>query len=194
MHFDPNVLFVAGVSIGANVDNCGVALAYGMLRRSIRIGENAFIAAVSALFAICASAAASAIAGFVSRELAGAISGSILIAIGLWAIADLIRDVHFARQNRQSISREEKPDRKLTLRETVVLSVALAINAGASGLAAGFAGRPQVATSLGIGACSIAAILIGQWIGKRMFVPASPMVTQAIGAAVLVTIGIFQFP
>ena len=192
MHFDANLGFVLAVSIGANIDNLGVAIAYGMMRRTIPMSSNLFISAVSGFFAIAASAGATELSSFVSKQLSSILSGAILIAIGLWAIADLFRQARAWHKT----TRESLPPvrRRITRGESGLLAVALALNAAAAGLATGFGGRPQAETALGITCCSFAAIVGGQWFVKRVPSPVSPIVTQAIGAVTLVAIGIFQFP
>ena len=193
MHVDPNLLYVAGVSIGANIDNFGVALGFGISRRRLSVGSNLFIALVSVFFCIVASAGAFGLSHFVTPRVSGAISGSILVGIGLWGVADLLREVRTFRARAHVVERPLPFMQPIGFPQTAMVAVALALNAGVAGFATGFAGRPLLATAAGVGFCSFVAIVLGQWSARRMYLPASPLVTQAIGAAVLVTIGIFQF-
>jgi putative Mn2+ efflux pump MntP len=175
-----SALFIAGISVAANVDNLGVGFSYGLLRKAIPLGANGVIAAVSVLFALAGYTCGALIARFVSATVANDLGGAILIAIGLWAFVDLFRS-------------QKIEIREVDARETFVLAVALAINAGAGGIAGGVARESPLALAAGIGICSLLAIAIGQVAAARLRWSSVPAVTQVAGAIGLIAIGIWQF-
>lgn len=179
MWFEADLVFLLAVSIGSSIDNFGVAAAYAMLGRRLSLAQNLFIGAVSGIFSLLGSTAAAFSAHFLSKSAAGTVSGIIFIGIGLWAVYDLIRDVRDVRS-------------PVGLTETLALSIALSLNAGAAGFATELAHRPVVATAVGIASCSVLAMVLPQWTIKRVPALASPIVTQAIGAVALIAIGILQ--
>lgn len=185
-----SALVVLALSVGANLDNLGVGSAYALAGKQITFPANVAIGAVSAILALLA-AWLSALAGeYVTQNTARYISAGIFILLGLWAFWDGARTI------RRSPGAQRGPEavqlRVVPLGEVAMLSLALAINAAAAGLAVGFAGYPIVPAAFSIGAFSVLAIALGQSGAARVAWRIPPLVSHALGGTLLVVIGIAE--
>ena len=157
--------------------------------KQITFPANVAIGAVSAILALLA-AWLSALAGeYVSQNTARYISAAIFIILGMWALWDGARTIRSAPSTR--LSQVVYP-RVVPIGEVAVLSLALAINAAAAGLAVGFAGYPIVPAAFSIGVFSVAAIALGQSGAAQVAWRIPPLLSHALGGVLLVVLGIVE--
>ncbi|HEY1428982.1 MAG TPA: manganese efflux pump, partial [Candidatus Tumulicola sp.] len=172
--------YITAIAIGANIDNLGAGFAYALSKRRIALGANLVIAAFSAVFALAGVLAGAALASHLPAMAPGVISGATFLALGAWAIFDLLRT----------------PERDATLAiggfELCVVAFGLSINAAAAGVAAGFGGHSAIALAAGIGFASFIAIELGRRFGGFIWRGPTRRLSQGFGALAFVTIGIFE--
>jgi putative Mn2+ efflux pump MntP len=173
--------YVAVVAVAANVDNLGAGFAYALSKRHIAPGPNLIIAAFSSVLALLGVLAGSALSRHLSAVAPSTISGATFLALGVWAIVDLLRTPQRV---------EPIPVGGI---ELFVLAFGLSINAGAAGVAAGFGGHSPIALALAVGIASAAAIELGRRFGSRIWRGPTRRISQALGALAFLTIGVVEF-
>jgi putative Mn2+ efflux pump MntP len=186
-----SAIVVLALSIGANLDNLGVGSAYALAGKEITFPANVAIGAVSAILALLAAWLSALIGDYVSQSTARYLSAGIFIVLGLWAFWDGARTINRPRPSPRPNAKALRP-RIVPVGEVGVLSLALAVNAAAAGLAVGFAGYPIVPAAFSIGVFSIVAIALGQSSGAQVAWRVPPLVSNALGGVLLVVIGIAE--
>ncbi|MHB1781653.1 MAG: manganese efflux pump [Acidimicrobiales bacterium] len=171
---------VLAIGVTSNLDNLGVGVSLGF--RSGRVPYLANV--IIALITMIGTAAAMVLGRELGRELSpsmGRLFGAgVVLVVGIWSIAAALS------ANKDGPGDEERsPDHavdqimvdepSVSVREALVLGVALSVNNVGTGIGAGAAGLPPVATTIvaglfslvAIGPCSQIADLAGtRWLGR----------------------------
>jgi len=187
-HFLSSVL----LAVSSNIDNLGVAFAYGVLPRRIRPGHNLLIALVSASGTLASMATGEWVNDYMSEWVANAIGAGILIAIGLFNVVQTLRRIPAAPLALKGPSRAPAMATQTTAREGLALAVSLTLNNLGTGVGAGISHVSIPLTTLLTLAASLAAVDIGYRLGRR----ATPGLSQrGLGVAsglLIVGLGILE--
>lgn len=183
------------VALVSNLDNLAAGLAFGLRDRRVAATPNAVIAGMTMAGTAAAMTSGEGLSSLMPPSTASAVGASIIIAIGVGSILSSplllsgpARVRHLAGDEGDHAVRE-----RVSLREALVLGVALSLNNVASGVGAGVAGVSPLATTLLAGAFSLLCVGGGSrlgWSVGRVFIgEQGPLVAGllliGVGAAVL---------
>jgi putative Mn2+ efflux pump MntP len=157
------------VGVVSNLDNFGAGVAFGMRGRLIGAIANLIVAGVTML----ATAAAVTCGHLLSEPIPSAVTGSIgpliVITIGVATIFTCAQTAQRGDSPRTAsgVWRHSPPARLVvSWREAIALGVALSVNNLGTGVGAGVAGIPALATTLSAGMLSIACVGGGSHFGR----------------------------
>lgn len=166
------------IGLVSNLDNLGVGIAYGARRIAVPPLSNAFMAAVAFVFTVGANWLGSLAGQWLASGLERALGAGMLVAIGVWVLAS-----HWLpRQSRPERAGEsptvlavwrhpEQADRDasgtISLGESLVLGVALAMNCVTNGFVTGLWQLGAVAAGLSNACFSYLTLAAGSAFGRR---------------------------
>ncbi|ACT02325.1 manganese efflux pump [Paenibacillus sp. JDR-2] len=187
-------LSILGIGLASNLDNLGIGFSFGTRRIKIPIRSNLLIAALSTLSAYIAIRCGHLIATYTSPTFANTIGGSMIMAIGLWAIIKSLMAANRRKASnaQKSYKADHDGDVIITWKETWTLGIALSLNCIASGLGAGVTGVSAWGTTISVGAFSIITIAMGSRLGHQISNTVVGKYSNAIGGIILIGIGIYE--
>ncbi|MDF2504695.1 sporulation membrane protein YtaF [Clostridium sp.] len=207
------ILLIAVVS---NTDSLGVGISYGTRNILIPFVSNILIALIGGLGTLISMYIGKGISNVLNPKIAGYIGSAIIIIVGIWiCVGEIKRTTNKSSEseNKGSSGRGlssysflgriprvlENPfladwdfSGYISIKESLVLGFALAVNNMANGIGAGMAGINPIITSIFAFLVSLFAIWIGiklgheyvhRWLGKL----ATP-----IAGLILIVIGIYE--
>lgn len=221
-NFRHDLLVLLMVCIGANLDNLGVGIAYGLAKNSIPSSANLVIALLSGGLTYLAMVFGSFVGLFLPTQIANDVGAVILIAVGIWVgwealIARVARQLY--RRLKRSIlawrstawvriksiqrvtvsspaphlkNQQCDPFERLSLKETLILGISLALNAMAGGFGASLAGFNAIAISIGVGVFSYLTIALGQELSTSLLSKWLGTVSQKLAGLLLMAIGVYE--
>lgn len=194
------------IGVAANLDNLGVGVAYGVRRIKVPPVPNLIIAAVAFGFTWVSVWFGGYIARFLSDLVANSLGALLLIAVGIWVMAAQWRQREPTPQPQPAafspsvVDVWQQPERAdsdrsgaISIRESLVLGVALSINCFTNGFTAGLWKLGALSTSLSTASFSYLALWLGAWLGVRY--AARWLGNKATFAAgcLLILLGLHQF-
>lgn len=207
------ILLIALVS---NTDSLAVGISYGTRNILIPFLSNILIALVGGIGTLLSMYIGKEISNMINPKIAGYIGSTIIIIVGVWIFIIEIKN----NMKKSSEEEKEKSLRRglssysffgripkilenpfladwdfsgcISVKESLVLGVALAINNMANGIGAGMAGISPIGTSIVVFFISLFAIWIGiklghEYVHDRLGKLASPM-----AGIILIVIGIYE--
>ena len=200
------------LALSSNGDNIAVGIAYGVGRIQVPFASNLLIAVVTGFSTFLSIWAGKEIGSTLNLRLAGDVGGALIVAIGIWVIVQSSRSIARNPQspiadsgrtrNSGIISRvlrtlddpldaDRNLSRRIELRESWVLAVALSLNNTVNGLAAGMLRMNAFATTLCVMAFSILTLSFGlaagrfgkRWLGN---------LSGVLSGLILVSLGIYE--
>lgn len=199
------------IAIGANLDNLGVGIAYGIRKINISHTANAIIAAMSFTAALLSAILGKTLRDYVSPEISLHVGAMLLCLVGTWIfIQPIISAV--TRTNAQVIGKKGKPrhyigpteilnyperadidnSRDVGCWEAVILGVALSINAFAGGLDAGTVGISTWSEAALVGVFSFITIITGCYLGEKYAAEQLGQYANIISGTILLLVGLHQ--
>lgn len=198
------------LSIGTNLDDLGVGLAYGASGLRLPAAANLVIAAIATLTTGAAIALGHAASHLVAVRVANILGGLVLIAVGLViGMKGLLDGNHPAGPQPFEIKRFRVPFLGLAVRvlreparadqnnsgsidvgESIPLGLALAANNVAGGVGGGLAGFPPLTTALVVGLGSYLTLWGGWHAGQRAARPALGARAALLAAVILILVGL----
>lgn len=184
------------LAFAVSLDSFGVGLTYGLRNIRISIFPLVVISLLSGLMILLATQVGSGLLTIIPKPMAEALGGTILIAIGFWAIYNLLTQksknstrkqvTHQQNQGESSnlITIEVKRlgiliqilktpcdadmDRsgEISMLEAAVLGLALSLDAFGAGIGAALVGFPPLMTAVLIASCSFFCLYFGVFLGK----------------------------
>lgn len=165
------------LSFAVSLDGFGVGMTYGVRRIRIPLKSVIIISVCSGLVMLLAMLAGSMLAHWIPPRGASAVGAFILIGIGLWALAQLLRtgnanDEGADRANLIEILKSPSAadrDRSGTISpaEACLLGAALSLDAFGAGIGAAMIGFPPLLTAALITAASGSFLQLGTRVGCR---------------------------
>jgi putative Mn2+ efflux pump MntP len=176
-------LLIAAVS---NFDNLGVGIACGARGTRIDAKANLVIAAMTMAATGAAVTIGGALFNIVPAEVSELAGPLIIIVIGLGTVRSSVRARWYPGI--------EEADHVVSLRDAIVLGVALSINNLATGVGAGAAGIPAVATTASAGVFSLVFVEKGSRFGKTCGQLLLGRCAPLVAGIVLVALGLAMLP
>jgi putative sporulation protein YtaF len=197
-----HLLSIFLIGIAANIDNLGISVSYGIRTTRIPFVSNLMIAIASMICAFLSIIAGKLISHFISINLANFIGGLIIFSLGIKCMVDSFskrnpphaaKDVsRFKRVLSNPDSADVNNDHIISIKESVMLGFALAINCLAMGLGAGITGVSPVLTTLSIGFFSLLFIWCGEKLGYMICNKDIGKYSALFAGILLVLIGIYE--
>jgi putative sporulation protein YtaF len=198
------------IGVAANLDNLGISVSYGLKSTRIPFASNLVIAILSMICAYLSITAGELISHFINIKIANIIGGSLIIILGGKCIVETLfpkpstEPCH--EQGLDSIDGDStytkviahpeladiNKDKVITLKEAILLGLALAINCLAMGLGAGITGISPLLATLSIGAFSLLSISFGTMLGNKITGNRIGKYSNIISGLLLIMIGIYE--
>ncbi len=193
--------------LAPNLDNMVIGLAYGARKINVPIRSNIAIGLFSGLATLVSSLLGSTLANYIPDYTGSIIGGSIVGIMGLYTLIDCILKKNKTKthhQNRNQYIGElravmDDPGRAdrdysgdISLKESILLGTALAINCLGTGFGAGMAGVNIVVLTVAVIVFSIATISLGAAIGRRWAAKFIGDQATIISGILLIGVGLYQ--
>jgi putative sporulation protein YtaF len=198
MHF----LSILLIGLAANLDNLGISVSYGLRSTKIPFISNLTIAVVSMIFAYLSIIAGKFISIFISIGIANFVGGLIIIGIGVKCVVDSFSvksassevkiDSNYAHVISHPVSADVNQDKVISVKESIFLGFALAINCLVMGLGAGITGVSPILTTLSIGLFSLLSIWCGINLGNKICGKNIGKYSNLVAGILLILIGIYE--
>jgi putative sporulation protein YtaF len=198
------------LAISSNGDNVAVGVAYGLGRIGVPLSSNLLIAAVTGAGTLASVWLGQAIACTLDARLASVVGGLVIIAIGGWVVVQATRSrlrgqhARKVQENRvgalgrliqvlnNPVSADRDFSRRIEVKESWMLAVALSLNNAANGVAAGMLRMNPVFTTLFVMVFSVltlsAGLAVGYQAGKRWLGSLSGILSGLL----LVALGLYE--
>lgn len=202
-----HIISVLLLSLAPNLDNMAIGLAYGAKKISVPLKSNLAIALFSGLATFVSSLFGNLLSNYIPNYLGNVIGGSIVSIMGIYtiinAILEKIRNKKIQDSNHiyiDSIKAVMKDpsiaDRDysgdISLKESILLGIALAVNCLGTGFGAGMTGVNIFILTAIIGFFSLFTIYFGALIGKRYASKLLGDKATLISGLLLLFVGIYQ--
>lgn len=200
MHVSP-LISILWLGIASNLDNGGVGVAYGVRKISITWFPNLIIALISFVGTWVAGLFGDAIAHWIPPIVDNLIGGIVIICVGL----GVLLQPFFSRKTRgksgsklaRTIWNPEEADfnqnNHISFFESVILGIALSMNALAGGFDAGITKLNVLYTSLSVGVFSFTLLWLGTFLGSKLATKHLGDYATIIAGILLILIGVHQF-
>ncbi len=151
------ILLITAVS----VDSFAASLAYGIKKVDIPLSSLFILSAISGGTLALSMCAGSFICGFIPAVFTKILGAVLLFGLGFFKLFDRSCDDQAKKANRNN-------DQLLTPAEAASLGAALSLDSIAAGLGVGFPTPALLAATAGSFLVSIAAILLGSYLGRKI--------------------------
>ena len=155
LHLLSALLFV----VSSNADNLIVGLFYGLRKIPIRWLSNFIIAFITSTGTVLSMVLGKSVLLFLPPNLGETLGGLIIVLIGSVSLI-----LFFIKK--QSVEKEDSPVRNLTVKESVLLGLALSINNIGLGIGASITGLSVLSTSLFSFLVCLLFLYLGNKIGR----------------------------
>lgn len=210
-----HLLVILLLALSCNIDNIGVGMSYGTRRIKIPFASNLLIAVITGTGTMLSMLAGGIISNYLSPITASRVGSLIIISAGIWILLqEIIRPVHkenYTQQEpvRAEINKEnimgklsrimENPvhadsdfSGHISLKEGLLLGLALMLNNLANGLGAGMAGLNPFATTGFVVLLSLMTIWCGLNFGHRYASRWLGDLAVPLSGIILIFVGIFE--
>ncbi len=209
------LLPIVFLALSSNGDNVAVGIAYGLGRINVPLPSNLLIAVVTGAGTLASMWLGQAIGSVMNPGLASAVGGAIIVAIGGWVIFQSIRaatrdnsalnaTIYSGQRPRPGplrrlmlvldnpVGADTNFSRRIELKESWMLAIALSLNNVINGVAAGMLRMNPVLTTLFVMLFSVltlsAGLTAGYQLGKRWLGSLSGVVSGLL----LVALGLYE--
>jgi putative sporulation protein YtaF len=198
------VLTILAIAVASNLDNAGVGIAYGARGISISWAANLTISLISGGATLVAGIAGHTLTYYLPQRAAMLTGGIVMLLVGLWVFVEPWRRRGTSEpptDGKQNVVRriladpaEADFDKSLTIsiKEALVLGIALALNALAGGFDAGAAHIGVVETAVAVAVCSYILLGASAFIGRKYAARVLGERATYVAGLLLVVIGIHQ--
>ncbi len=193
--------------IAPNLDNMAIGLAYGARKINVPFKSNFAIAIFSGLATLLSAALGNVISNIMPSFIGNAIGGSIVSIMGAYTIYQYFHDKkqvnhshnidELGIENLKAIMEDPTIADKdfsgdISLKESILLGIALAVNCLGTGLGAGMVGINIFVLSLCVVVFSVITIWIGAFLGKRFASRFLGQNATLISGVLLFCVGIYE--
>ncbi len=202
-----NIISIFLLCLAPNLDNMVIGLAYGARKINVPFRSNFAIALFSGVATLLSSLLGSFLSSYIPKYTGNLIGGTIVSAIGLYTIFSYLynkkksKPAHpngnqYIGELRAVMDDPGLADRDysgdISVKESVLLGVALAVNCLGTGFGAGMTGVNTTVLTLAVIVFSLATISIGAMIGKRWAAKFLGDQATVLSGLLLVAVGIYQ--
>jgi putative sporulation protein YtaF len=197
-----HLLSILLIGLAANLDNLGISVSYGLRSTRIPFVSNMIIAIVSMIFAYLSIIAGKFLSLFISIGIANFAGGLIIVCIGIKCIVESFSvkpttsevkvDSNYSHVITHPDTADVNDDNVISVKESIFLGFALAINCLAMGLGAGITGVSPVLTTLSIGLFSLLLIWCGINLGSKICRKNIGKYSNIFAGILLIIIGIYE--
>ena len=193
--------------VAPNLDNMAIGLAYGARKINVPFKSNLAIAIFSGLATLLSAALGNVISNIMPSFIGNAIGGSIVSIMGAYTIYQYFHDKNQVNhshsinelgiENLKAIMEDPTIADKdfsgdISLKESILLGIALAVNCLGTGLGAGMVGINIFVLSLCVIVFSVITIWIGAFVGKRFASKFLGQNATLISGVLLFCVGIYE--
>lgn len=200
-----NFVSMVMLGIAANLDNLGIGLTYGLRKIKIPLLSNIVIAVLSGVATILSSFAGSTLLHILPCKLCSLLGGVVVSIVGVLTILSLRENVEKKTSNNIQITTQnlqiilKEPCRAdadnsghISIKEAILLGMALAVNCLATGLGAGMIGVNVLELTISIMFFSLLTIFSGGYIGRHYFSGFLEKRATLIAGVILIVIGVYK--
>ncbi|WP_144511881.1 manganese efflux pump [Bacillus sp. FJAT-22090] len=178
------------IGMASNLDNLGIALAYGVKQTKISIFPNLLIAFISMVITYIAVIAGSTLIDYISPSKANIVGSLLLCGVGVWTLLS----------NRPSRSKSTKnfkipstgQSHNISYKETIFLGFLLSLNCMAGGIGIGANGISAIWTVISIGLFSLLTIGLGSHFGYLLSKSFIGKYSTWISGYLMILIGVYE--
>lgn len=199
-----SLLAVIAIGLASNLDNAGVGIAYGVRKIRIPWYSNLAIAAISFLATLVSGYFGSWLSSWVHPWIGQLLGTIVIVGVGVWVLLQpFLEKKNISIQEEDDVNpltrllrnpeeADKDSSKSISLGESIVLGIALAMNALAGGFNAGITQLNIWYTSLSVGLFSY--LLLAACAGLAEKVAAEKFGNRAtvISGLLLILIGILQ--
>ena len=190
--------------LAPNLDNMVIGLAYGARQINVPFKSNFAIALFSGLAILISSSIGRILTNYIPNYLGNIIGGSIVSIMGIYTIVSYlyskINKMHgsiFCLENIKAVMEDPSIADKdysgdISLKESILLGVALAVNCLGTGFGAGMTGVNIFILTAAVILFSLITITLGVFIGKRYAARFLGSKATIISGLLLLAVGIYQ--
>jgi putative sporulation protein YtaF len=191
------LLAILLIGIASNLDNAGVGLAYGVRKIRIPFWANFIIALISFLATAISGFFGNYVSKFLPSSIANILGMGVLVIVGVWVLYQPFRKHSNSDGTMLKILQNpEEADwdrsKSIGFWESVVLGIALAMNALAGGFDAGVTGLSILITAMSVGIFSLLLLGIAAHIGEKYIINKLGDYATVVAGVLLILIGIHQ--
>jgi putative sporulation protein YtaF len=197
-----SLLAIIVIGIASNLDNAGVGVAYGVRKIHISWFPNFIIAFISFIATLLAGLFGKWVTLWITPLMGNLIGTIVIISIGIWVLCQPFIDKksHQQKSKRNVITRilrdpeEADIDQSKTIGygESILLGIALAMNALAGGFDAGVTNLSVLATSISVGLFSFLLLGLCTYIGEKYAAEKLGKQATVVAGILLILVGIHQ--
>lgn len=198
MHLISSLLF----ALSANIDSFIVGMSYGIKKSDISLFKSTLISLVTLMGTIAAILMGTEISQFLPASSTLGIGCALLIGLGLYYILKALfgfirnkaRKTEAKTKNHVSaaVKQKDAASALLTLKEGLLLGLALSINNFGMGIGASITGLKLVPTAVISLIVSVIFLYAGNFIGKTKMPRVSDQMADVISGLILVGLGIYE--
>lgn len=194
---------VVAIAMASNLDNAGVGIAYGVRHIRFSFLANLIIAVISGVCTYIAGIVGNTLTRYLPTSIAAWVGGIVMILVGLWVFFEpwRSRPTEPAEDNAGNVMQRILRDptaadfdksQTISLKESCVLGMALALNAFAGGFDAGVVHIGVAVTAAAVAVVSFVLIWFSAYIGSRYASRVFGRRATYLAGALLILIGIHQ--
>ncbi|CAM3965073.1 sporulation membrane protein YtaF [Alicyclobacillus pomorum] len=175
------IITIVAIAVASNLDNAGVGIAYGARGITISWVANALIAGISGAATYLAGAVGDTMTQYVEPRYAILTGGTVMLLVGIWVLLEPWRrrcpkrssDKSQSTQNvvtrilQDPVEADFDRSQTISIKEALVLGIALALNALAGGFDAGAVHIGVLETALAVAVCSYLLLGISAYLGRK---------------------------
>jgi putative Mn2+ efflux pump MntP len=186
------ILMAVLLSLSTNIDNFAVGISCGIQQQTIRLSANLLIALLSGMGTYTSMQLGGWMNGFLSPVVAEKLGSGLLIVIGIYAIAEVLKMRTNSVDAGEMILMQSHPCQGMGMKEAIALGFALTLSNFGTGIGAGIA---NLDLSL-VSCCSFLSSLLtiggGSWLGKIATQQCSRDRLEFAAGIILISLGIYQ--
>ncbi|MNI45227.1 hypothetical protein D3C73_996460 [compost metagenome] len=197
-----NLLAVVVIGLASNLDNAGVGIAYGVRKIRIPWYSNLAIAIISFLATLLSGLFGNWLAFWIHPWIGQLIGTIVIVSVGVWVLLQPFVEKKAASFDQESnpvtrlLRNPEEADKdsskSISLGESILLGIALAMNALAGGFNAGITHLNIWYTSLSVGVFSFILLAICAEFGEKYAAEKLGNRATIISGLLLILLGIHQ--
>jgi putative sporulation protein YtaF len=191
------------IAFASNLDNLGIGITFGIRSTTIPNKSNGIIAAITMLGTYISITMGEFVSRYLHESVANIGGAAIIIAIGIWTVAGSLRNKELELTESRTSSNmvdvilnpstaDTDGNKVISLKESLTLGLALALNNMATGFGAGSTGVSPLWTTVMAGLFSLLFIGVGSRVGSVISRTWFGRYSVVIAGILLISIGLYE--